>query len=171
MPLFMSQLPGSAGILPTTGDWPFWEYKMNALLPAEAYSGGAERRQTVAHGVSRGFPGASRKSPGGAEVNMAQGALSHSPVAPNGAYVLFERCPTADAMGYGLAPLRGFSKCRFSPGTRTPKNGQSPGAGILPASLQKLPTLAGRNAGVPRLITSTRVHFFDELPTHDSVVS
>ena len=41
-------------------DWPFWEYKMNALLTAEADSGGAERRQTVAHG---GFPGASRKKP------------------------------------------------------------------------------------------------------------
>ena len=64
-------------------------------------------------------------------MSLAQGALSHSPVAPNGAYVLFERCPTADAMGYGLSPLRGFSKCRFAPGTRTPENGQSPADAAL----------------------------------------
>ena len=55
--------------------WTFWEDKMDALLTAEAYSGGAERRQIVAHGVSRGFPGAPRASPGGAIENLAQGAL------------------------------------------------------------------------------------------------
>ncbi len=101
--------------------------------PAEAHCSGAERRQSVAHGVSRGFSGASRKSPGGAKENLTQGALSCSSVAPNGAYVLFERCPTAHAVGYGLSPLRGFAKCRLSPGVRTPENGQSPMSGRRPA--------------------------------------
>ena len=52
-----------------------WEYKMDALLTAEAFSGGAERRQNVAHGVSHGFPGAPHASPGGATENLAPGAL------------------------------------------------------------------------------------------------
>ena len=95
-------------------------------LPAEAHSSGAERRRSVAHGVSRGFSGAARKSPGGAKENLAQGALSCSSVAPDGAYVLFERCPTAHAVGYDLSPLRGFAKCQLSPGARTPENAQSP---------------------------------------------
>ena len=54
-------------------------------LPAEAHSSGAERRRSVAHGVSRGFQGASQKSPGGAKGNLTHGALSCSTVAPTGA--------------------------------------------------------------------------------------
>ncbi len=52
-----------------------WVVEESAFLTAEAYSGGAERRQNVAHGVSRGFPGAPHASPGGATENLAQGAL------------------------------------------------------------------------------------------------
>ncbi len=116
-------------------------------LFAEAHSSGAERRRNVAHGVSRGISGGSRKSPGGAKENLAQGALSCSSVAPNGAYVLFERCPTAHAVGYGLSPLRGFAKCRLSPGTRTPENGQSPVSGQRRDPQMRFTALAAKSIG------------------------
>ncbi len=99
-----------------------WEYKMDALLTAKAYSGGAERRQNVAHGVSRGFPGAPHSSPGGATENLAQGALLPRCRPCRGLRFVRTSSPRLAPWGYGLPPLRGFSKCRLSVGdTRTRK--------------------------------------------------
>ena len=77
---------------------------MDALLTAEVYSGGAERRQIVAHGVSRGFPGAPHASSGGATENLAQAAILQ--LCRRSAAFLNADCPS---------------------GTQAPENGQSPG--------------------------------------------
>ena len=84
-------------------------------LPSPAAVGvGAERREKVAHGVSRGIGGQNRISPGGASENrspfchtFARFACSFICFAPAGAFCFWERCPTADAVGYHLAALRG----------------------------------------------------------------
>ena len=47
-----------------------------APVPTAAHSSGAERRQRVAHGVSRGFPRAKRQSPGGATEGSVRGGAS-----------------------------------------------------------------------------------------------
>ena len=51
---------------------------LRAPFPTAAHSAGAERRQRVAHGVSRGFRVAKRQSPGGATEGSVRGwASSH----------------------------------------------------------------------------------------------
>jgi hypothetical protein len=58
---------------------------------------GAERRQKVAHGASRGLIRKNNSSPGGAK----------EPVAPSGAWFEVTWNPTAGAVGYLLPPLSG----------------------------------------------------------------
>ncbi len=69
-------------------------------------SAGAERRQTVAHGVSRGYRRAQHTSPGGAAGKLARFAALSRSVAPDGAQIFYARYPTAYAVGYGLSLLR-----------------------------------------------------------------
>ena len=61
------------------------------------FSAGAERRQTVAHGVSRGYRAPNITSPGGAKES----------VAPSEAWFAFLLNPTACAVGYHLSPFHG----------------------------------------------------------------
>src|SRR5437660_7333815 len=85
------------------------------LIPALAAVGvGAERREKVAHGVSRGIAAENRTSPGGASEKKSHSVsrlcglhvrLTVSPLA--GLDLLLRGVPTADAVGYRLAPLRG----------------------------------------------------------------
>ena len=88
--------------------------KVPCLIPVlAAHSAGAERREKVAHGVSRGIAVENRTSLGGASekkshsVTFARFACSFNSFAPCGACRVWERCPTAHAVGYHLSPLRG----------------------------------------------------------------
>ncbi len=81
------------------------------LTPALAPAGtacfeGAERRQTVAHGVSRGYRRAKCPSPGGAAENFARFVGTSRSIAPDGARIFSARYPTAHTVSYDLTPLR-----------------------------------------------------------------
>src|SRR6266480_3180486 len=90
-----------------------------AALGALAHAVGAERREKVAHGVSRGIAAENRTSPGGASEKKSHSVsrlcglhvrliLSPLPgLVAFGNAVFWERCPTAGAVGYHLSPLRG----------------------------------------------------------------
>ena len=73
-------------------------------LPS-AHSAGAERRQKVAHGVSRGFGRGNRQSPGGAaEISALAVPLSDS-VASNGVWFLREHVFTPHPVGHSRSLL------------------------------------------------------------------
>ena len=110
------------------GDWPFWDYKMDALLTAEAYSGGAERRKNVAHGVSRGFPGAPHASPGGATDNLEQGALLQLCRPCRGLRFIRTSYPRLAPWATVWRRSAAFLNADCPSGTHTPVNGQSPAA-------------------------------------------
>jgi hypothetical protein len=85
-----------------------------ARLKPAAGGAGAERRQKIAHGASRGSAVGEPTSPVGAIRNafsvhyrFVRLGRSGNPVAPSGAWCVSARCPTADAVGYSLAPLCG----------------------------------------------------------------
>ncbi len=80
----------------------------HSLSPLTARFEGAERRQTLAHGVSRGYRRAKRPSPGGATGELARVVSSSRSIAPDGARIFPERYPTAYAVGYGLSLLRSY---------------------------------------------------------------
>src|SRR6266513_5417138 len=84
-----------------------------AALGALAHAVGAERREKVAHGVSRGIAAENRTSLGGASekkshsVTFARFACSFNCFAPCGACRVWEAVPRLDAVGYRLSPLCG----------------------------------------------------------------
>ena len=101
-----------------------WLVQSLWLIPALTAHGagagaGAERREKVAHGVSRGIAAENRTSPGGASEKKSHSVsrlcglhvrliLSPLPgLVAFGNAVFWERCPTAGAVGYHLSPLRG----------------------------------------------------------------
>ena len=77
---------------------------MKSTLQSE----GSERRQRVAHGVSRGYRRAKHASPGRAAENFARVVTSSRSVAPAGAWITCDLYPTAHALSYDLTPLRGW---------------------------------------------------------------
>ncbi len=80
---------------------------------ADKDSEGAERRQTLAHGVSRGFSSAARKPCKGDRDFGTRRVILQLCRPWTGLAFCSSALPTARAMGYRLAPLRGFGKIGF----------------------------------------------------------
>ncbi len=151
---------GGPASLPAPGDWPFWEYKMDALLTAEAYSGGAERRKNVAHGVSRGFPGGPHASPGGATENLEQGALLQLCRPCRGLRFIRTSSPRLAPWATVWRRSAAFVNADCPSGTHAPVNGQSPVAGRMPAPLWS--RFMGRVAA--SRVRGASVHCFNSSP-------
>ena len=112
--------------------------KMPCLVPVlVAHGAGAERREELAHGVSRGICGQNRTSPGGASENKSHSvtilrgfACSFNCFAPAVACRVWGRYPTANAVGYQLSPLRGWHPGN---GSRTRMNPPAQNGWLIPA--------------------------------------
>src|SRR5439155_11582225 len=84
------------------------------LLAAASRRTGTECRQRVAHGASRGLMGIWGTSPGGALEYIlsccrvfARDEHTSDSVAPDGAWIVWQCCPTGCTVGYSLPLLRG----------------------------------------------------------------
>ena len=130
----MNRLHSGAGILPATGDWPF----TGACVPdgQSAFRKAAERRQTVAHGASRGDDVRTKHAPRQGRQSWRIAPCAKFSVAPPGLACGAPGNPR-------LTPWATFSRRSAPPEYASAvrrasilysQNGQSPVAGRSPAT-------------------------------------
>ncbi len=151
----MNRLHSGAGILPATGDWPF----TGACVPdgQSAFRKAAERRQTIAHGASRGDDVRIKRKPRQGRQSWRSAPCSKLSVAPPG---LACGAPGNPRLTPWATFLRRSAPPEYASAVRRAsilysQNGQSPGT--------------GRDAGPPRFTASQRalLSSVGSLPTSD----